>query len=228
MDEETQRLESASDWLICLQRDDLAVEEIVSWVQWCEADPRNRSAFERLLPLWQALDRSRYRPIGPTCLELMTPAALTQLREQLQSSSSDTAGYACARHRLCQAWCAVASLGPGRRGRRRAPDALGAWLRAPRCPAAAQLNHQTQLRGSREPRCDPAGRIQPGSRCAVGGRHRVSRGRTATVESQRRRGFFAVKHDETRPFVVRAGGLSVTAIGTQFDVLRTGSRTLLR
>ena len=30
MDEETQRLESASDWLICLQKDDLAVEEIVS------------------------------------------------------------------------------------------------------------------------------------------------------------------------------------------------------
>lgn len=39
--------------------------------------------------------------------------------------------------------------------------------------------------------------------------------------------FVAVSHDSERPFIVDAGGLQVRAVGTAFDVLREGSRTVV-
>jgi len=39
--------------------------------------------------------------------------------------------------------------------------------------------------------------------------------------------YFEVQPDRTRPFVVRAGAVSVTAIGTAFNVRRTGDRTVI-
>jgi transmembrane sensor len=72
-----------------------------------------------------------------------------------------------------------------------------------------------------------AATLPDGSSLALGAQSVVAidfKGAQRTVELNEGEAFFAVKHDKTRPFVVRAGGLSVTAIGTQFDVLRTGSR----
>lgn len=43
---------------------------------------------------------------------------------------------------------------------------------------------------------------------------------TRDVELLRGRAYFAVAHDASRPFVVRAGEASVQALGTQFDVRR--------
>jgi transmembrane sensor len=45
------------------------------------------------------------------------------------------------------------------------------------------------------------------------------------VVLKRGQAFFAVRHDAERPFVVDAGnGLTVTALGTRFDVLRLGNK----
>src|SRR5687768_3375945 len=53
---EARRLQQASEWLIRLQEDDVADEEIVQWIDWCEAHLDNRKAFQDLLPLWEAFD----------------------------------------------------------------------------------------------------------------------------------------------------------------------------
>jgi len=47
------------------------------------------------------------------------------------------------------------------------------------------------------------------------------------VQLEQGQAFFTVAHDTTRPFTVRAGDTSVVATGTQFDVQRTGSATLV-
>lgn len=223
MNEETQRLESASDWLMCLQRDDLAVEEIVSWVQWCEADPRNRSAFERLLPLWQALDRESLSPDRANLLELMSPEALTQLREQLKSSSSTQSATSAP---------ATDSVRPGVRWRVWTPVGVAAVVLLMLGVFGSGLldvmrprNSITKLNSAVA--VNRATTLPDGSGLALGAQSVVAidfKGAHRTVELNEGEAFFAVKHDKTRPFVVRAGGLSVTAIGTQFDVLRTGSR----
>ena len=223
MDEETQRLESASDWLICLQKDDLAVEEIVSWVQWCEADPRNRSAFERLLPLWQALDRESLSPDRANLLALMSPEALTQLREQLKSSSSTQSATSAP---------ATDSVKPGVRWRVWTPVGAAAVVLlmlgvfgSGLLDAMRPLNSITKLNSAVA--VNRAATLPDGSSLALGAQSVVAidfKGAHRNVELNEGEAFFAVKHDKTRPFVVRAGGLSVTAIGTQFDVLRTGSR----
>ena len=223
MDEETQRLESASDWLICLQRDDLAVEEIVSWVQWCDADPRNRSAFERLLPLWQALDRESLSPDRANLLELMSPEALTQLREQLKSSSSTQSITSAP---------ATDSVRPGVRWRVWTSVGVAAVVLlmlgvfgSGLLDVMRPFNSITKLNSAVA--VNRTATLPDGSSLALGAQSVVAidfKGAQRTVELNEGEAFFAVKHDKTRPFVVRAGGLSVTAIGTQFDVLRTGSR----
>src|SRR5262245_50535266 len=54
--EGVERLREASDWLVRLRETDLSDADIVGWLEWCERHSGNRIAFERLLPLWQALD----------------------------------------------------------------------------------------------------------------------------------------------------------------------------
>jgi transmembrane sensor len=223
VDEETQRLESASDWLICLQRDDVAVEEIVSWVQWCEVDPRNRRAFERLLPLWQALDRESLSPDRANLLALLSPEALTQLREQLKSSSSTQSATSAP---------ATDSVRPGVRWRVWTPVGVAAVVLlmlgvfgSGLLDAMRPLDSITKLNSAVA--VNRAATLPDGSSLALGAQSVVAidfKGARRTVELNEGEAFFAVKHDKTRPFVVRAGSLSVTAIGTQFDVLRTGSR----
>ena len=223
MDEETQRLESASDWLICLQRDELAVEEIVSWVQWCEADPRNRSAFERLLPLWQALDRESLSPERANLLALMSPEALAQLREQLKSSGSTPSATSVP---------ATDSVRPGVRWRVWTSVGVAAVVLlmlgvfgSGLLDVMRPLNSITKLNSAVA--VNRTATLPDGSSLALGAQSAVAvdfKGAQRTVELNEGEAFFAVKHDKKRPFVVRAGALSVTAIGTQFDVLRTGSR----
>jgi transmembrane sensor len=69
--------------------------------------------------------------------------------------------------------------------------------------------------------------LPDGSGLTLGARSTVAidfKGAPRKVELREGEAFFTVKHDKARPFVVHAGGLDVVAVGTAFDVLRTGSR----
>lgn len=72
--------------------------------------------------------------------------------------------------------------------------------------------------------------LADGSRVELGGKTRIvtrysERERSVIVESGE--AFFAVTKDHQRPFVVRAGGVTVTAVGTAFSVRRTIDRTVV-
>jgi len=228
MDEETSRLESASDWLMRLEKDDLCADEIVQWVQWCEADPQNRSAFERLLPLWHALDATPLAPDRAALLSSMPRETLTHLREQLQCAtlesgvvSSEAAAAANSsatrRVRSTSFWvgaglAATMLLVIG---------ALGARRFAPTQPLrpVSQLNSAVAV--------NRVATLPDGSSLTLGAHSAIAidfLGAHRTVQLNEGEAFFAVKHDKLRPFVVHAGSLSVTAIGTRFDVLCTGTR----
>jgi transmembrane sensor len=69
--------------------------------------------------------------------------------------------------------------------------------------------------------------LDDGSHIALGGRSRIDvnfGGSRREIEIQHGEAFFTVQHDRARPFVVRAGGLQVVAVGTAFDVDRRGTR----
>ena len=51
--------------------------------------------------------------------------------------------------------------------------------------------------------------------------------RVRTVTLQRGEAYFEVRHEASRPFVVRAGDMTVTAVGTKFDVRTSAGRTVV-
>jgi transmembrane sensor len=73
-------------------------------------------------------------------------------------------------------------------------------------------------------------RLPDGSQLSLGAKsllviHFVAQERSVALE--RGEAFFEVARDKERPFVVRAGGAMITAIGTAFNVRKTGGRVLV-
>jgi transmembrane sensor len=73
-------------------------------------------------------------------------------------------------------------------------------------------------------------RLPDGSQLSLGAKSLVwirygDQERTVTLE--RGEAFFEVAKDEERPFVVRAGDATITAVGTAFNVRKTGERVLV-
>jgi len=74
------------------------------------------------------------------------------------------------------------------------------------------------------------GILPDGSRIEVGARSLVDvnfSGIRRELELRDGEAFFQVKHERTRPFVVKAGALEVVAVGTAFNVRRTGAQVVV-
>jgi len=48
-------LDKAGDWMLRLQSDELDPRELAEWLDWYDADPENRDAFESLQGEYEAL-----------------------------------------------------------------------------------------------------------------------------------------------------------------------------
>ena len=184
--EESRRLKSAGEWLMRLQEDSLGEAEVASWIEWCEADPRNLAALEQLQPLWH--EASQHLRSPPRLLHRRVPmwAALAASVAVLAVA----AGFAL----------------------------QGRWKPDPAALATVELV-QTPVAGNRR------AVLPDGSKIEIGARSVVSVDFTAAprrLELRDGEAFFQVKHDRQRPFVVSAGNLQITAIGTAFNVRRTG------
>jgi len=72
--------------------------------------------------------------------------------------------------------------------------------------------------------------LPDGSRIALGGASRLQTHFAADlrqVELSAGEAFFQVAHDRDRPFIVAAGAVSIRAVGTAFNVRRTGERVTI-
>ena len=48
-----ERAEAAAGWVLRLRQAELSEATALEWIEWCEADPRNRAAFEAMAELWE-------------------------------------------------------------------------------------------------------------------------------------------------------------------------------
>ncbi|MBL8269806.1 FecR family protein [Steroidobacter sp.] len=217
MNEETQRLEQVSDWLIRLEEGTLADEEIVRWVEWCEADPENRRAFERLWPLWQGLDAASALHPDRVAQLLATKShsvprwrALLKPRRATHQPAVEQPRSGVSRLHVGLAASVLIAIG-----------AAGWWqVNQPQRLQSIDKLHTAIAR-------DREATLPDGSSLALGAGSSVAIDFKAThrnIDLGEGEAFFTVKHDQSRPFIVRAGNLQVRAVGTAFDVLRTGSR----
>ncbi len=188
-DAQLQCLEQAGEWIVRLSADTLAAEEIAEWVQWCEAQPENLAAFERLQGGWYALDALKI-PVP-----VQAPAKV-RARRIGRIGWSAAAGLTVLSLAAYQLW----------------------WNEQPvqNKVAAADINRSATL--------------PDGSSMVLSARTSVTVDYTGThrhLNLSRGEAYFEVQHDEVRPFVVRAGEVSVTAIGTAFDVRHEDSRIIV-
>jgi transmembrane sensor len=167
------RLREASEWVQRLQgsTDQSLTDE---WLQWCQADRSNLSAFDQMQQLWDAFGSvgvPTERPVYPA-RHYVGWAALA-----LAIATVAAASYS---------WLLSS------------PDVLST--------RRGERHYATLADGSQL-------ELAPTSQVSV---NYTREHRDAWLV--RGQAFFMVAHDSSRPFIVHASGLTVTALGTAFDV----------
>ena len=215
---EAQRLETATEWLMRLRENPDDDEVIVGWVQWCERDPRNQHAFERVQQLWQ-LSGGLAAEVVAGELTGPVPLALRGWRPHVRR-----AGFGLRRALRRPAGLAAAALmilvmGTAAGGWQLRGN--WAWLPAPTdaeavVAAPARPVHHAEL--------------ADGSRMQLAARSTVAVEYSPVLrqlELQAGEAYFTVQSNPQRPFVVKVGAVRVRAVGTAFNVRRAGERIVV-
>ncbi len=188
---ELARMEMAADWLRRLHAAPNDEALAVEWFDWCQAQPENLQAFERMQAVWQAFD-------GRGCVPAPRTKLTSGVRRKWMAGFALAAGVALA---AALAWWQIPAL----------------FERPARTLTTDVAEHGSQI-------------LSDGSRVDLGARTRIATRYTAaqrTVEVETGEAFFEVAKDAGRPFVVQAGAVRVTALGTAFSVRRTLDRTVV-
>ncbi len=198
----------AGAWLIELESPDVTVERIAEWQQWMAADESNRHAYEALQFTWQKMDSLHTAP-WPNDIEVQTDGYVPS--RSISAWQSQTASTIPARRFAPLAAAAVAVVG------------FGAWLALPLFSSAA-MTVETGIGENRELQ------LSDGSRVFVGADSLLKasiddNGRNLVLE--RGEAYFEVAKDPLRPFRVEAGGTDIVAVGTAFNVRRTGTQVVV-
>jgi transmembrane sensor len=217
--EETQRLKrlnEASQWLLRLQSGELSDEQLNAWLQWIDENPDNFAEYERLQRDWKELDALKGESFDENPLPIPTRAGTPHRREVEHARSDHSA--------ISSSWTTRLVLGvaAGAAAIILGLSATTLW------PWRGYISHGPQLVSATV--TNRAATLPDGSRMILGARSRVNmdfNGATRELILSKGEAYFKVKHDRLHPFVVQAGGVSVTAVGTAFDVRRDQDRVTI-
>jgi transmembrane sensor len=200
------RFEQASDWLLRMDNPDRTEEDVNEWLRWCDTDPNNLAAFEAFQKDWRDLDALK---VGAGA-EVPAPAR----------SSVDDDLIRASRHPISRA----------PRWRLIVPVAVAASL-AVVALTVLLLTRQRELSVPRQQvaaaEANRAATLPDGSRVILSAQTSINvdfNGPRRNLELSAGEAYFKVQHDRNHPFIVHAGDISVTAIGTAFDVRREPNR----
>lgn len=178
------RLEEAAQWWARLQEPDKSVDQVTQWLEWLDAAPENRDAYDRIQEL---------------TLRLRATASL----KPTQHRRNAHVGWRIAAAVLLT----VATLVSWR-------TYIG-WQPAP-------LSLSTPVAALEQ------AVLPDGSKVFLGGATSIDAAfdpASRDIRLNDGEAFFEVRHEPTsRPFIVRAGEVSVRAVGTAFTVRKTGGR----
>lgn len=193
------RLHEASEWLLRMQDTARTDSDVDGWLRWCAADPENLVEFQRLHDDWHDLD-------------FLKVAAQARKGERRTRDLRFTKRWALAAGSIlavaaCACLIAFGVLwGRHQQGTGNAPQQI----------LATDMNQAAML---------PDGSkiiLHPDS--AVDIDYNRQRRTLVLVAGE---AYFKVRHDRRHPFVVRAGALRITDLGTAFDVRREKQETIV-
>lgn len=200
------RFEQACEWILRLREESASSELVMEWLAWCREDPANGRAFERAREVWMVAGE-----IAPVATATVPGVSVDAEHGAARASSARPWSF-----RPLRALAAAAALAA------LAFLAFPSW-RLYFTPSSAGV-YATEAGKSR------VVQLPDGSTVALAGGSRLLAaidGRSRSMLLDRGQAYFEVAHDRSRPFVVTAGGLHVTAVGTAFDVRTSSSRVVV-
>lgn len=194
------RFDRACQWFIDLREQPESAELVAEWLAWCRADPLNREAFERAREVWQATS------------DVAPGDAIPAIHPPPREQGNVRAGV----RRVAIPFAIAASV---------AILAVVIYRFSALFYAGTPASVIATAVGENR-----TARLADGSTVAVGARSKIAahidaRGRQITLEEGE--AYFRVKRDSARPFVVTAGSLRVTALGTAFNVRTSSGRVVV-
>lgn len=194
---ETRSLKEASEWLLRLNSDP-SDDDVADWLRWCESDAQNLQAFEQINADWRDVISLRQDAA-------FSARELGDVREEANKPASARPWvWALAAIVACIA-IALGFFGL-ETFRDRSIDAQHI--------IAGTENETTAL---------PDGSLVT-LRAQAAVKVRFARSARWLEVAQDGEAYFKVKHDPARPFIVRAGEITIQAIGTAFDVKHDADR----
>jgi transmembrane sensor len=197
---------AAADWFVRLQSTEVSLEETLEWQTWLHASPLNAQVFARIEEVSQAMrDVPAPGPVASPALasdHYDGSVALRDWQRPLAMKSTwpwPAFGLAAS--------LAVAILG------------FAFWK-----PTAEESSFTTAIGENRTVT------LQDGSVIALGGDTRIEVSLSEhirAIELTRGEALFKVAKDAERPFRVRAGEATITAVGTEFNVERDSDRAIV-
>ncbi|HYC37294.1 MAG TPA: FecR domain-containing protein [Usitatibacter sp.] len=184
-----ERYEQAARWLLEVQAEGAPPEAFAGMLAWCDADPLNRLAMERIEEAWAVTGEVPKEELGPR-LRRDDRRWLGGIAAALVISIA--VGLAMPRGEISAPTRIEASTGE------RVATALGEHEKAT---------------------------LPDGSLVELGGRSSMSivySPQQRVIVAEDGEAFFSVSSNPSRPFIVRAGPVTVTAVGTAFSVRRAG------
>lgn len=209
-----QLLEIASDWVVRIQGGELAPRELDAWVEWLNASPEHRQAFDDAQLVWHDMGGLNFiqepsdAAVAGDSYDGEAPIAVWRKRRG-QRPVSNVATVGKSRWRpWALATAATVVLGVG---------ALWAFLSA-RDGMPPPAHYTTVIAQHQSIELPDGSRVELGAATDIDVTYTDVERR---IELREGVAYFAVEHDPGRPFVVAAGGGSVRAIGTEFSVQHT-------
>lgn len=205
--EKAERREIAADWLLRLSDRNATEEDVQAWLQWYGASEHNRKAFDEAQSFY-----ARVRGMSPAQRSTLAPSVEPSAR--IVDRVSRSHGFSIRKWASFAAAAGVAAV----------VLLVGIWgvrtaqlfeVTPQELAYAAPIDHYRTVR------------LADGSEMVLSARAvaKVAFTRNArALEILQGAVYFQVKHDASRPFIVRAGEVSVTALGTAFSVNRETDR----
>ena len=213
----------AADWLVRLRQPDLSLEATLSWQQWMAEDSRHRQAFLELEEVWEKLEAvPTQRRVAPGDLSTDTYDGSVSVSTWIQQ-----------RRPVSRSWDWGLSWRRSHAGR----WAAGVVVLVLVCLGCGSVLAPHWIRGLSQGKTfetavgqNATVRLSDGSEVQLGGHTRITvflGSRLRRIDLASGEAFFGVAQDRMRPFEVRAGTATVTAVGTEFNVRRSDDRVIV-
>jgi len=197
-------MQAAMQWLLRMREETLTERDIAAWMNWYEADESHKKVFDEMQEFWQQTGGLGEGSDGVARLQRLGktgPANLRPSRSLAQVALAMAAGLGLL--------------------------AVGVVLWRQYYFTGSFRVHPTAATNSASVR---SAVLSDGSRVDIAAKSSVAvqfTSKERRVELREGEAYFSVAPNRTQPFVVAAGPLRVRAIGTAFNVRRSGERIVV-